>query len=626
MKTWASKVVFCFFISIFFAVNVGAAVFYVDLNSTSPTPPYSDWSTAATNIQDAIDASSAGDQILVTNGIYQTGGRVVYGSLTNRVAINKAVTVQSVNGPAVTVIQGYQMPGTTNGDSAIRCVYMTNSASLVGFTLTNGATRSAGDSIHEESGGGLLCESNSTGIVSNCVIASNRGFNWAGGAYLGNFNFCTFAGNYATAAGAVIYGTLNNCVLTNNTTSATGGGGAGAFCNFTNCTLAKNSAPSGGGAYSCTLVNCTLSNNSTTGGNSGLGGGGARNSTLIGCTITGNSSYFGGGASGGTLSNCYIANNTATSIYGGGVASSTVNNSILVMNSTNQGSDYGSGAYNSTLNDCMIISNTLAVYSSTLTNCLLVGNNFAAAGSKLYNCTLVGNYTSNPSGTAGASVCTLYNCILYYNTAPSSNSASNYLGSTLTNCCTMPLPTSGSGNFTNAPIFISMANGNYRLQTNSPCINAGNNSYVTVSADLDGRPRIVGGTVDIGAYEFQAAGVGEFTGWLQQYGLPTDGSADYLDSDGDGMNNWQEWKAGTNPTNTASVLKMSSPSNSISGVTVTWQSVSGVIYYLQSSTNLSVQPAFSSIQSNIVGQVGSTSCTDTTATNGGAYFYRVGVQ
>ena len=41
------------------------------------------------------------------------------------------------------------------------------------------------------------------------------------------------------------------------------------------------------------------------------------------------------------------------------------------------------------------------------------------------------------------------------------------------------------------------------VQPNSPCVNAGNNAYAIGSSDLDGKPRIAGGTVDVGAYEYQ---------------------------------------------------------------------------------------------------------------------------
>src|SRR5262245_34261143 len=143
---------------------VDGATHYVDLNSANPTPPYLSWNMAATNIQDAVQVATTEDEIVVTNGIYAVGGRAISGALTNRVAVYKPLVVRSVNGPEVTIIQGRQVPGTTNGDGAVRCVYLTNGASLWGFTLSNGATLGG----FPPAAGGLLCEPGDSASVSNC--------------------------------------------------------------------------------------------------------------------------------------------------------------------------------------------------------------------------------------------------------------------------------------------------------------------------------------------------------------------------------------------------------------------------------------------------------------------------
>jgi hypothetical protein len=221
----------------------------------------------------------------------------------------------------------------------------------------------------------------------------------------------------------------------------------------------------------------------------------------------------------------------------------------------------------------------------------------------------------------GAYYGTLTNCIIYYNSAPT---RPNYSSGTLNYCCTTPLP-GGSGNITSAPLFVDYAGGNLRLQSGSPCVNAGTNAYAVGATDLDGRPRIVGGTVDLGAYEFQGAGLGEFIGWLQHYGLPGDGSADYTDADHDGLNNWQEWCCGTDPTNALSILQMLSPGNALPGVTVSWQSVAGVNYFIECSTDVAATPSFTCVATNIPGQPCTTTYTDTNAVGTGPFFYRVGV-
>jgi hypothetical protein len=269
---------------------------------------------------------------------------------------------------------------------------------------------------------------------------------------------------------------------------------------------------------------------------------------LTGNSATGN----GGGAAGVILLNCVLNGNQATN--GGGAANSTLLNCIVISNSVPSPGNLpslmtgdGGGIYN----------------GFAAVNCLIAGNSAYQGGgtsgtAKLINCTIVGNtaaFDGRIKFVQSSSQAT--NCIIYFNLAGTNANYGDgqyYIG----RCCTTPMPTSGQENITNAPDFLNLANGDYHLAPDSLLINSGLNSAITNSTDLDGNPRIVGGTVDIGAYEYQSPTSVLSYAWARQYGFPTDGSADCADPDHDGMSNWQEFLAGTNPTNANSVLAMTS--------------------------------------------------------------------
>ena len=573
------------------AVHVVAqAIHYVSQAGTNPVSPYFSWDTAATNIQDAMDAAFVGGTVLVSNGVYLAGGKIASG-VTNRVLASKLTKLESVNGPAVTMICGER------GAQRVRCVYLANGTSMAGFTLTNGAAWDAGDATTQCSGGGAWCETAGV-LVSNCVISDNSAGIQGGGVYQGFLQHCTLSRNSAQNGGGVFGSTLADCVLSAN--FATNGGAAHSGT-LNSCALSNNAAVSGGGALGCSLTNCVLSSNVAT------NAGGAADCVLYQCSLINNSAVtVGGGVQGGLLTFCVLSNNVAGDSGGGafpGFYFVTLDNCLVIGNSA---SHEGGGAYGGYLYNCALISNTAS-------------NGGGEAYCAGYNCTVTGNSATNGGGDYGSS---LNNSIVYF------NQGGNYFSNnfSLNFCCTTPLPDNGSGNFQDPPLFVNAAGGDFHLQSTSPCINAGNNAAAPDTNDLGGNPRLVGGTVDVGAYEYQTPASVISYAWLQQYGLPTDGSADYLDSDHDGLNNWQEWRAGTIPADPSSLLKMLSVSNDVSGLTVSWQSVNTRTYYLQRGANLSAQPAFSTIQANIPGQAGTTSYTDTTATDGGPYFYRVGVQ
>jgi hypothetical protein len=259
---------------------------------------------------------------------------------------------------------------------------------------------------------------------------------------------------------------------------------------------------------------------------------------LDGFTITGGNSN---GASYITVNNISVHRNGGGGIVLYNGASPVLENLTVINNST--GSNGGglnivgsSGLVTApVLNNVRITGNNATsggggIYISnygqpTLTNVQITGNKAGSGGGiyisntnarpMLTNVTLAGNYASNNGGgiywLANTTTQQVRNSIIYGNTSGGSLQNVSYEDAVIYSHSLVGGATINAGIILNSnPMFVDMQQatssvatsaGDYRLIACSPCIDKGDSSLNTEPFDLDGRNRIMGGAIDLGAYE-----------------------------------------------------------------------------------------------------------------------------
>jgi parallel beta-helix repeat protein len=203
----------------------------------------------------------------------------------------------------------------------------------------------------------------------------------------------------------------------------------------------------------------------------------------------------------------------------------------------------------------------------------------------------------------------------------------------------------GPGNINADPRFVALASDNYRLLTNSPCIDAGTNVLafatnfvVSVTNDFDGIPRPLDGNgngasqFDMGAHELllptaDSNGDSIPDGWAWQYGFdPTAPNIATNDPDGDARTTIEEWIADTNPVDPQSVFRIASIT-ATQQVVVNFPSSSNRVYTLYASSNLVTEAAAwlpVTGQVDVPGNGATLSLSNNPAAS--RQFYRVGVE
>ena len=335
-------------------------------------------------------------------------------------------------------------------------------------------------------------------LITGCVISNNTSYSRSGGAFSCILRDTLIVGNRSAATGGGISGDsiATNCSFIAN--SAVKGGGGASESTAVDCLFEKNyTEGNGGGAASSFLTNCIVTGNVAsnnlwdTGNGGGISGGKVYHSLIAGNHARSEGApHFGHGCGGGVNSanlvvDCVISNNTSHG-RSGGVAGSTVYNSLIIKNHAHGD---GGGCLRGTFY------NTLFLYNEAD-----AGTGGAAYEARLYNCTVYGNKGSERGGV-GCQL--LVNTVVWNNQGKYSDSV-NVSSNSVGLCCT---DDKGPDNRTTDPGMTAVGDDPFLPGPGSICKNRGLPQPWMVdrndvrSFDRNGRRRVIGSTVDIGAYE-----------------------------------------------------------------------------------------------------------------------------
>jgi len=399
--------------------------------------------------------------------------------------------------------------------------------------------------------------------IHGSVFVDNSAYSWGSGALrlydVDEIDLidCEFRGNSAgTGGGAYLAGytsiAVKRCLFVNN--SANNGIAGGLYvdgpASLVDCTFLNNYArDSGGGLFvdgSAEITGCTIKNNRSSG-----GGGGALASGMVSFADTvfnRNWAEYGGAihisaGSQARLDRCRVEDNGA--LVGGGLATTESSADVMLVSSliaSNQADAYGGGvaAGNGTLTvqNCTIANNTAGALGAGM----IVGHDTSVMNSIVW-----GNVVDPRGGVWTDEVAQIEG--IEFATIDYSD-VQGWSGTY-----------GGDGNIGLDPLFVAPTDPDgpygpmepdFHLRPESPCINAGLTEAVDPgpwdppppNLDLDGKPRVLCGAVDMGAYEYGLAGdvdcdsrvdLHDFSLWPQcAFGPGAPGLCPAFDADGDG--------------------------------------------------------------------------------------------